>query len=132
LQGRILVDCTNPVGAGLTHALGGRESGAEVVQRHAIGARVVKAFSVYGWENFANNRYPQAPALRPAMPLAGDDAGAKARVAALCERLGWEPVDCGPLAAALQLEHLALLWIRMARQLGAGPDFVWVRLRRGS
>jgi 8-hydroxy-5-deazaflavin:NADPH oxidoreductase len=44
LAGKILVDCTNPVGLGLTHGLQSRTSGAQEVQRFAPGAKVVKAF----------------------------------------------------------------------------------------
>lgn len=130
LAGKILVDCTNPVGPGLTHGLRSERSGAEVIQAAAPGARVVKAFTIYGFENFEISAYPGYGELAPAMLLAGDDASAKAGVGALCRELGWEPVDTGPLANSLHLEHLTLLWIKMARVQGAGPDFVWAMLRR--
>jgi hypothetical protein len=66
------------------------------------------------------------------MPIAGDDAVAKAVVGRLAEDLGWEAVDVGPLSSALHLEHQTLLWIKMARVRGDGPGFVWARLRRPS
>lgn len=128
--GRILVDCTNPVGPGLTHGLASRVSGAEEVQRLAPGARVVKAFTIYGFENFSDNGYRGYGDLRPAMLIAGDDAAAKATVSRLCEDLGWKAVDTGPLASALHLEHMTLLWIKMARVHGRGPGFVWAMLER--
>lgn len=130
LRGKVLVDCTNPVGPGLSHGLESRTSGAETVQRLAPGARVVKAFTIYGWENFAHSAYPGYGDLKPVMLLAGDDAAANAQVSHLCQELGWEPLDCGPLANALHLEHLTLLWIKLARAQGRGPDFVWAMLRR--
>lgn len=130
LTGKILVDCTNPVGPGLSHGLGGDRSGGEFVQALAPGAKVVKAFSIYGYENFADTRYPGYGELLPAMSIAGDDAEAKAAVAAICRNLGWEPVDVGNLAASLHLEHQALLWIKMARVVGYGAEFVWARLTR--
>jgi predicted dinucleotide-binding enzyme len=125
-----LVDCTNPVGAGLSHGLGSAASGAEAVAEIASGARVVKAFTIYGFENFENTRYPGYGALRPAMLIAGDDAEAKSTVAGLCADIGFDAVDCGPLANSLHLEHMTLLWIKMARAQGDGADFVWGRLRR--
>jgi hypothetical protein len=130
LAGKVLIDCTNPLAPGFRHGLESRTSGAEEVQRLAPGAKVVKAFSTYGHENFQDSAYPGYGALRPAMPLAGDDAEAKATVAGLCRELGWEPVDTGPLALSLQLEHMAILWIQMARVGGRGAGFAWALLRR--
>lgn len=128
LAGTVVVDATNPVGPGLVHGLGSARAGAEHVAALLPGARVVKAFSVYGFENLA------APAagpagLRPVMPFAGDDADAKATVSAVLDGLGWEPLDVGGLAAALDLEHLTLLWIRLVRGQGLDPHLVWAALR---
>ena len=130
LAGKILVDCTNPVGKGLVHGLRSERSGSELIQSLAPRAQVVKAFTVYGFENFEDSRYPGYGDALPAMPIAGDSGDAKGKVSALCRELGWEPVDVGPLEAALNLEHMTLLWIRMARVQGLGPNFVWARLAR--
>jgi predicted dinucleotide-binding enzyme len=46
---------------------------------------------------------------------------------ALCADLGWEPVDADDISTSLHLEHMTLLWIKMARAQGRGPDFVWAR-----
>lgn len=129
LPGKVLVDCTNPVGPGLTHGLQSLESGAQQVQRLAPGARVVKAFSVYGFENFEDNAFP-AVAQKPAMFFCGDDATAKATVAGLIAQLGWDPLDVGGLVQALHLEHMTLLWVRMVRVNKASPHMVWAALRR--
>lgn len=110
--------------------LGSARSGVEAVAEAAPGARIVKAFTIDGVENLRDNRYPGYGDLRPAMLIAGDDAPAKAEVAGFCRDLGFEPVDTGPLAQSLHLEHLTLLWINMARVQGQGPDLVWARLRR--
>lgn len=130
LGGKVLVDCTNPVGANLSHGLQSQQSGAEVVQSLAPQAKVVKAFTIYGFENFEDNHYPGYGDLKPAMLIAGDDAAAKQTVADLCQALGWEPVDVGPLAMSLHLEHMTLLWIQMARVQGQGSGFVWARLQK--
>jgi hypothetical protein len=130
LTGKVLVDCTNPVGPGLTHGLQSRTSGAEEVQRLAPGAKVVKAFTIYGFENFENSSYPGYGNVKPAMLIAGDDAPAKATVGKLCEDLGWRPVDVGPLSSSLHLEHMTLLWIKMGRVQGKGANFVWAMLER--
>lgn len=129
LDGKILVDCTNPVGPGLTHGLGNAQSGSEMVQALVPGAKVVKAFTIYGFENLENNVYP-AYDVRPAMMYCGRDASARATVGALIAELGWEPLDVGGLEQALHLEHMTLLWVRMVRVNGASPHIVWAALRR--
>jgi 8-hydroxy-5-deazaflavin:NADPH oxidoreductase len=130
LAGKVLVDCTNPVGPGLTHGLQSRTSGAEEVQRLAPGAKVVKAFTIYGFENFQDSAYPGYGNLKPAMLIAGDDEAAKQKVGKLCDDLGWRPVDVGPLSSSVHLDHLTLLWIKMGRVQGKGPNFVWAMLER--
>lgn len=129
LAGKVLVDCTNPVGPGLSHGLRSERSGSEVVQSLVPGARVVKAFSIYGFENLEAPAYP-AYAVKPAMMFCGDDAAAKERVGALIADCGFEPVDVGSLRQALHLEHLTLLWIRTVRAEGGSPNLVWAALRR--
>lgn len=130
LSNKVLVDCTNPVGENLSHGLKSERSGAEVVQSLVPTASVVKAFTIYGFENFEDSRYPGYGDLKPAMLIAGDDSSAKQTVAALCEELGWDAIDVGTLAMSLHLEHMTLLWIQMARVQGLGPGFVWAMLRR--
>lgn len=129
LVGKVLVDCTNPVGPGLTHGLKNERSGSEFVQSLVPGAHVVKAFTIYGFENFEDPAYP-AYSVKPAMLFCGDDVGAKAKVAPLIADCGFEPVDVGGLVQALHLEHMTLLWVRMVRMGGHSPNLVWAALRR--
>ena len=129
LAGKVLVDCTNPVGPGLSHGLKSERSGSDVVQAIAPKARVVKAFTIYGFENLADPAYP-AYAVKPAMLYCGEDKDAKAHVATLVTDCGFEPVDVGGLAQALHLEHMTLLWVRMVRVGKRSPHLVWAALRR--
>jgi predicted dinucleotide-binding enzyme len=129
LAGKVLVDCTNPVGPGLSHGLKSVRSGSEAVQALAPDARVVKAFSIYGFENFDDHAYP-AFNVTPAMMFCGNDAAAKTVAAGLIAELGWEPLDVGGLEQALHLEHMTLLWVRMVRMGGRSPHLVWAALRR--
>lgn len=130
LTGKVLVDCTNPTGPGLKHGLEGEISGGEQVQALVPEAKVVKAFNIYGYENFGDSAYPGYDGLKPAMLIAGNDASAKAMVGDLCTQLGWDPIDTGDITMSLHLEHLALLWIKMARVQGRGAGFVWAMLKR--
>jgi hypothetical protein len=127
LKGKILVDCTNPVAPNLTHGLNNVRSGSELVQGLVPDSKVVKAFTIYGFENFQTNQFP-AYNVKPAMLFCGNDKTAKATVAELIENLGWEAVDVGGLDQALHLEHMTLLWIKMIRLQGANPYMVWARL----
>jgi predicted dinucleotide-binding enzyme len=129
LAGKVLVDCTNPVGPGFTHGLGSVRAGSEHVQALVPAAKVVKAFSIYGYENFEDPSYP-GYGVAPAMLFCGDDALAKARVADLITACGFEALDVGGLGQALHLEHLTLLWVRMVRANGGNPGLVWAALRR--
>lgn len=126
---QILVDCTNPVGPGISHGLQSQISGSEKIQEWAPDAKVVKAFTIYGFENFADAVYPNYN-VKPVMMLAGNDADAKKVTAGLIETFGFEPLDTGKLDQALHLEHLTLLWVKMVRRDGHHPHFVWAQLTR--
>ena len=130
LAGKIVVDCTNPLRPDLSGlATGDGPSGGEQVAAWAEGARVVKAFNTTGSDNMADPDYAGQPL---AMFIAGDDDEAKQRVGELAGELGFDAVDAGPLANSGLLESLAMLWIRMAYELGMGSRFGLALLRRGS
>lgn len=128
-NGKTLVDCTNPVGPGITHGLKSEKSGAEAIQEWAPDAKVVKAFNIYGYENFADNFFP-AYKVKPVMLIAGSDLKAKAEVSVLLEQLGFFPKDTGALSQSLHLEHMTLLWVKMVRMNGHTPHFVWAYLEK--
>jgi hypothetical protein len=129
LAGKVLIDCTNPIGPGLSHGLSSRQSGTEMIQTLLPDTRVVKAFSIYGFENFEDSSFP-GYGVKPVMMFCGNDATAKAVVADLLEQLGWEPLDVGGAELALHLEHMTLLWVRLVRMGGRSPRTVWAVLKR--
>jgi predicted dinucleotide-binding enzyme len=129
LAGKVLVDCTNPVGPRVTHALGSARSGTESIQALLPRTSVVKAFSIYGYENFENPTYP-GYGVKPVMLYCGDDTAAKRTVGGLIAELGWQPLDVGGLEQALHLEHMTLLWVRLVRVHGRSPHLVWAMLER--
>jgi predicted dinucleotide-binding enzyme len=129
VRGKILVDCTNPVGPNLSHGLNSAQSGSEMVQKLVPEAKVVKAFTIYGFENFENPAYPGYN-VKPVMMYCGNDPEAKKIVGGLIAQLGWEPLDTGGLEQALHLEHMTLLWVRMVRVMGRSPNTVWAALSR--
>lgn len=129
LAGKVLVDCTNPVGPGLSHGLNSQGSGSAAVQAFVPKARVLKAFSIYGYENFEDPSFP-AYEVKPVMMFCGDDTDAKGQLAPLVAELGFEPLDVGGLVQALHLEHMTLLWVRMVRMHGRSPHMAWAALTR--
>jgi len=128
LQGKILVDCTNPVGPNLTHGLNNIQSGMQMIQAQLPTTKVVKAFNTYGFVNFENSSYPNYD-VKPVMMYCGNDVAAKQVVERLIAQLGWNPLDVGEIEQALHLEHMALLWIRMVVS-GHSPHLVWAALSR--
>lgn len=125
---RILVDATNPLAPGLAGlAIGTTTSGAETIAAAAHGARVVKAFNTTGAENLADPRYPGGEVF---MPVAGDDADARATVVALAQLVGFDAVEMGELRTARYLEPFAMTWIHLALQRGHGRNFAFARPRR--
>lgn len=130
LAGKIVVDCTNPIGPGPSLSVGLTTSGAEEIAKVLPAARVVKAFNTTGWENMADANYPGMGGVLPLMPVCGDHPDANAIVCGLAADLGFEPWDWGPLTGARYLEPLAMLWIIPARARGMGPDFAFALLKR--
>ena len=124
LVGKIVIDCTNPLGMGpdgLQLVLGFDTSAGEQVASWAPGAFVFKTLKTTGAGNMARAaEYP----VKPFMPVAGDDAAKKAVVMELVAALGFEP-DAGPLKNARLLEPFAMVWIDQAMKRGRGRDFAF-------
>jgi predicted dinucleotide-binding enzyme len=76
----------------------------EMVQRHLSGARLVKALHNLDFHHLGNGVRPSGAADRWALPIAGDDADAKAEVAKFMDVIGYDAVDCGTLADSWRIE----------------------------
>jgi len=128
VQGKILIDCTNPVKQWpmLDHSEG---SGGEQVARMVPAAKVVKAFNNTGHENMVKPEYPDG---QTSMFFAGDDASAKKIVRGLIMDIGFDPVDAGPLAQSLALEVMASLWGNLAYAQKMGRGIAFRLMRRGN
>ena len=110
LSGKIIIDPTNP----LRRNEDGRfemsveTSNAELIQGWAPDAYVVKAFNSLNWRQMVD---PDSSGGPISILLVGDNAEAKAIVAALAEGMGLVPIDLGPLRYARQVEGMLILWI---------------------
>jgi hypothetical protein len=124
LSGKIVLDPTNRVGRGgdhLTHDVPGKGSNAALIQAAAPGARVVKAFNTLNWQQMVN---PETAGGPISIPLAGDDAAAKAFIAELVDGMGLHAIDVGPLDYAHILEEMLVMW---GNSLGTTPYNYYLR-----
>jgi 8-hydroxy-5-deazaflavin:NADPH oxidoreductase len=107
LAGRVIADANNyyPARDGQIAALDSRSTTtSEMVARHFPAATVVKAFNAILARDL--RAAPLLPGgARRALPLAGDDEGACAQVAALHSSIGYAAVDAGPLAEGWRFER---------------------------
>jgi 8-hydroxy-5-deazaflavin:NADPH oxidoreductase len=118
LDGKVVVDITNPVDLNTFEPLQVEGSGAQQIAAAAPGgARVVKAFNT----TFAGTLVEGAVSGQPLdVFIAGDDEGAKGTVSQLAESGGLRPVDAGPLVRARELEALGYLHMAVQQNLGTG------------
>ena len=125
LSGNIVIDCTNPLGMGpngLELVLGHTTSAGEQVASWARGAAVFKTLNQIGAASMDQaSLFP----VRPVMFVAGDDPSKKPVVMSLVAKLGFEPVDAGPLRIARLLEPYGMLWIDQALNRGRGQNFAF-------
>jgi predicted dinucleotide-binding enzyme len=125
VSGKIVVDCTNPLGPDLSLVVTGNDSAGERVAKLASGAKVVKAFNSTG---FGNMRNPQIKGEKITMLYAGDDSAANDTVKKLISDIGFEPIYLGPIQTSRLLEHFASIWITLSMRIGG--DFALQVARR--
>lgn len=115
LDGKIIIDPINALafGAEKSVALAVTPSAAELIQSWAPRSHVVKAF------NTLTRAYMVDAASAGGLitiPLAGNNDGAKARVAALVSSIGLEPLDVGVLRHARAIEAMGQLYVAQGYQ----------------
>jgi len=129
LNGKVILDCTNPINSDLTKLTMGHDTSAgEVIAMMEPHARVVKIFNTTGAQNMA--RAADYAPHKVTMFYAGNDAEANGLAARLAADIGFEPIELGPLKFARLLEPLAMTWLTLAAHRGFGPDFVLNVIRR--
>jgi len=130
LQGKIVIDCTNPLKPGLSElAIGHATSAAEEIAKMAPGAKVVKAFNSV-FSDIYHSESSLFGSRMPTMFYCGDDNGAKKTVARLIRETGFEPIDAGPLKSSRYLEPLAMLMIQLGYGQGVGTNIALNLIRR--
>ncbi len=113
LAGKVVLDANNyyPQRDGRIASLDANETTtSELLQAHLPDSRVVKAFNnIYATQIPADGGPEGAPGRR-ALPIAGDDADAKATVTALLDDFGYDAVDLGPLSESWRVERDTLAY----------------------
>ncbi len=105
--GKVLIDATNywpPVDGDDPELADAPEGTSTIVQQHFPSARVVKSLNQLGYHQLEENQRPHGAPDRIAIGAAGDDQLAVRTVMRLLDRLGFDPVDAGPLKNGLALE----------------------------
>jgi 8-hydroxy-5-deazaflavin:NADPH oxidoreductase len=95
LDGKVVIDTTNPYGSGGVQDLGGRSAG-RVNSERMLSARIVRAFNTLT-SGFQSDAAGRSGDDRVVMFLSGDDEEAKRLVGGLIDEIGFAPVDVGGL-----------------------------------
>ncbi|MEV7872109.1 NAD(P)-binding domain-containing protein [Streptomyces sp. NPDC088124] len=119
LDGRALIDCSNPVGPGFRLLTQSGLSAAQQLAATAPGAHVIKAFNLCH-EDVWRMSPPIFDGRLLAVPICGDDGTALALAHQLVRDAGCEPVAGGGLERAGLLEATAALFIGL--WVGEGVD----------
>lgn len=106
-DGKILIDAMNywsDTDGEDSELAGADEGSSTIVQAHFPGARVVKSLNQLGYHELDECPRPPGAPDRIAVAAVGDDLLAVRTVMRVIDRLGFDPVDGGPLAKGKLLE----------------------------
>lgn len=106
-------------------------SSSELVQSFLPDSTVIKAFNHLGYHDLEDESRPAGDPGRFGMAIAGDDEAALARVAALVDQAGFDPVIAGGLAEGIRFEPNTDLFgaVLPAAEVRAQLDRFWESAR---
>lgn len=119
LAGKVLIDIANPVDWSTMDRVvtpEGSSSAEEAAKLVPESTSVAKAFNTFAKTLVAGEVAGQTLEVL----IAGDDTGAKQRVASLVAAGGMQAIDVGPLKRARQFEQVGLFHIAIQSQIGSG------------
>jgi hypothetical protein len=108
LAGKVVIDTNNyyPGRDGRIPELDdGSATVSGLLQQHLGTARVVKGFNNIYFKHLLALARPKGASDRSALPIAGDDAAAKATVTAFLDSIGYDAVDAGGLSESWRFER---------------------------
>jgi predicted dinucleotide-binding enzyme len=120
LAGKVVVDITNPLDFATFDGLVVPSDGsaASEIARRLPSSHVLKAFNTNFAATLATRQIGDAPTT---VLIAGDDADAKAKLAAIVDGAGLTAVDAGSLKRAREVEAIGFLQLTLA----AGEKINW-------
>ena len=126
LSEKIVIDVTNPLNEDYSPILFDKEDSAgETLQRILLESMLVKAFNTI----FADNMTPEKldrNGRKLTTFIAGDNVPANEKVLQLAKKIGFSPIDTGPLKNSRYLEGMAHLNIQIAFGQGKGADVAFL------
>ncbi|GIJ43529.1 NADP oxidoreductase [Virgisporangium aliadipatigenens] len=125
LAGKTVLDTNNyyPDRDGRVAALDeGTATTSGLLREHLAGAHVVKAFNNIYYVDLAALARPKGAADRSALPIAADDAGAKAAATAFLDAVGYDAVDAGPLDESWRQERDTPVYVQPYRERPAPAE----------
>lgn len=108
LAGKVVIDTNNyyPARDGQIAELDDESTTtSELLQRHLPTSKVVKAFNHIRSTDLTTDGQPAGTPNRRALAVVGDDADARATVAALIDSFGFDPVEVSPLSEGWRIQR---------------------------
>ena len=102
LAGKTVIDAMNywaPIDGEVDDFENDPRTSSEIIQDFLSGARLVKTLNHIGYHELEEDGKDPGTPGRRALALAGDHPEAKRLVAGFIDRLGYDPIDAGPLAS---------------------------------
>jgi predicted dinucleotide-binding enzyme len=104
LDGKLVIDATNNIGAPVANSLA-------AIQSAAPRSEVYRAFNIYGFENFAN---PVIGGIQADLFYAGPDGATRTRAEQLIRDIGLNPVWLGGTDKAELVDQFLRIWFTLA------------------
>jgi 8-hydroxy-5-deazaflavin:NADPH oxidoreductase len=120
LDGKLIIDATNNIGADVTNSVA-------AIQAAAPTAHVYRAFNTYGFENFAEPRFD---GVQADLFYAGPEGEPQARAERLIADVGLRPVRLGGPERAELVDALLRVWFALAIEQQRGRRLAFKLLTR--
>lgn len=126
LKSKVVIDATNPLNDDWSPLLLGQETSAgEEIAKLVPNSFVVKAFNTIFADVMSKECHDRDGQKITAF-IAGDDEEAKNKVLEVAERMGFSPLNVGPITMSRYLEAMAHLNINIAVGQGGGTSAAFV------
>ncbi len=126
LSKKIVIDATNPLNEDYSPILFDKEDSAgETLQRILGESMMVKAFNTIFADNMTREKLDR-DGRKLTTFIAGDNDPANEKVLQLAEKIGFSPINTGPLKNSRYLEGMAHLNIQIAFGQGKGADVAFL------